>query len=186
MHSRLRCEKSGSRNVLYFLKVSTLFPILFFQEVEEKSHLSVSLCNCSAIIHSRTILLSRCPAIKEWELPEYIQNPSIMGLDLGTFTLCGVSTPRTWWGHNFKEELFPVAVALMLEVNSLTPGCGAQFWSLKFYGDKGRMPAKACSVNPKRSTFYSETTLNPGHTVLCFDECPISLPICFFLQLLYS
>lgn len=43
----------------------------------------------------------------------------------------------------------------MLEVNSLTPGCGAQFWSLKFYGDKGRMPAKACSVNPKRSTFYS-------------------------------
>ena len=83
------------------------------------------------MIHSRTTLLSMCPAIKEWELPEYIQNPSIMGLDLGTFTLCGVSRPRTWWGHNLREELYPVAVALMLEVNSLTPGCGAQSWSLK-------------------------------------------------------
>ena len=101
-------------------------------------------------------------------------------------TLCGVSRPRIWWGHNFKEELFPVAVALMLEVNSLTPGCAAQSWSLKIYSDMGRLPAKACSVNPKRSTFYSKTSLNPGHTILCFDECPTSLPTCFFLQLLYS
>lgn len=42
-----------------------------------------------------------------------------------------------------KEEFFPAAVALMLEVNSLTPGCGAQFQSLKINGDKGGLLAKA-------------------------------------------